>query len=58
MQYEQSTEQVCTHFVKLKIPMVSCVFIVEGSSVKDAVTASRRCFTLSKKNILKKLICS
>lgn len=49
MQYEQSTEQVRSHFVKLKIPTVSCVFIAESSSVKDVVTANRRFFTLSTK---------
>ena len=48
MQYEQSTEQVCTHFVKLKIPMV-VLFVVESSSVKDTVTAGRRRFTLRNK---------
>lgn len=39
MQYEQSTEQVRTRFVKLKIPVASCMFTVESSSVRDAVTA-------------------
>lgn len=44
MQYEQSTEQVCTHFRKLKeIPYFVCV--VECNSVKDDMTASRRCFS-------------
>lgn len=51
MQYEQSTEQVRTHFVRLKTPTVSGVFVVEHSSVRDAVTASGRYFTLCDKTL-------
>lgn len=44
VQHEQSTEQVCTHPLKPKIP-IFCVFLVAISSVRAAVTAGGMCFT-------------
>lgn len=43
VQHEQSTEQVCTHPLKPKMPMF-CVFFVAISSAKGA--AGGMCFTL------------
>lgn len=43
VQHEQSTEQVCTHPLKPKIP-IFCVFLVATSSAKGA--AGGMCFTL------------